>query len=291
MPLFPKLTAPALILAATATGARADVPQVMTDIPPVQSLVAEVMGDLGTPDLLVQPGAEAHDLQLKPSQVATLSGADLMIWIGPEMTPWLPRVLEANFAGQSLTLLAAPGAHQQPFADGSGTDPHAFLDPDNAQAWLTVIAAALSAADPDHAASYKANAESARADLARVDAGIAQRLSAVTARPLVVGHDAFGYFAAHYGLTIAGAIAAGDEADPGAAHLSDLTTTIRSAKVRCIFPEAGHNPGEAETLAEATGARVGPALDPEAQLLTPGPALYTALLTGLADGILSCAGG
>jgi len=59
--------------------ALADVPRVMTDIAPIHSLTAQVMGDLGTPDLLLPPGADPHDFALRPSDAAALGNADIVI--------------------------------------------------------------------------------------------------------------------------------------------------------------------------------------------------------------------
>ena len=92
----------------------AEVPQVVTDTPVVQSLVTTVMGDLSEPMLLLDRGADAHDFQLRPSQVRALAGADLVIWIGPEMTPWLNRALQTGHDGQVIPLLATPGTRLAP---------------------------------------------------------------------------------------------------------------------------------------------------------------------------------
>jgi len=92
--------------------AMAEVPRVVTDIPPVHALVAQVMGDLGQPGLLVDQGGDAHHMSLRPSHARALQQADLVVWLGPEMTPWMVDVL--NGAGQGvdrLGLLAAAGTH------------------------------------------------------------------------------------------------------------------------------------------------------------------------------------
>ena len=81
-----------LLASLAATQALAEVPKVLTDFAPVQSLVAQVMGDLGAPATLLPRGNDVHDFQLRPSQAADLAGADLLIWIGPQMTPCLARV-------------------------------------------------------------------------------------------------------------------------------------------------------------------------------------------------------
>jgi zinc transport system substrate-binding protein len=325
-------------LAVTAP-ALAEVPRVMTDIPPVQSLAAQVMGDLGTPGVLLEVGANAHDFQLRPSQVSDLAEAGLVIWVGPEMTPWLDRTMDGlSDSGARLGLLAAEGTVTRAFGQAAdkdhaheghdhaqeaetahsvgehdpaeaghdhgaedhpdagaahdhahdGTDPHAWLDPGNAQVWLAAIAAELSRLDPQNAAVYAANAKAAADAVAAQDADIAARLKPVADRPFVVFHDAYGYFADHYGLTVAGAIALGDAASPGAAHLKALQAGLADGGALCIFPEANHDPKLVEVMAEGTGVKVGGALDPEGSSLEPGPGLYSGLLEGLAQTLIAC---
>lgn len=67
----------------------AEVPQVVTDIPPVHSLVASVMQGVGTPTLLLPPGGSAHGHQMRPSEAAAMSAADLVVWVGEELSPWI----------------------------------------------------------------------------------------------------------------------------------------------------------------------------------------------------------
>ena len=72
-----------------ASPALAEVPQVVTDIPPVHSLVASVMQGVGTPTLLLPPGGSAHGHQMRPSEAAAMSAADLVVWVGEELSPWI----------------------------------------------------------------------------------------------------------------------------------------------------------------------------------------------------------
>ncbi len=169
----------------------------------------------------------------------------------------------------------------------TGLDPHAWLDPENAQLWLTAVARELGHLDPENAATYAANAEAARAALAELDRETAARLDEARNQPFYVFHDAYGYFAGHYGLTVQGSVSAGDAAAPGAAHLADLRAEMAGTP-RCIFPEAQHDAKLARQIAQETGAKAGPALDPSGSTLEPGPQLYANLIRGLADGILSC---
>ena len=81
------------IASIAATAVTAEVPRVVTDFAPAQGLVAMVMGDLGSPETLLEQGANAHDFQLRPSQAAALADADLVVWMGPDMSPGLDRSL------------------------------------------------------------------------------------------------------------------------------------------------------------------------------------------------------
>lgn len=278
----------------------AEVPAVVTDIAPVQSLVAMVMGDLGTPVLLLDKGADPHDFQLRPSQARAVAGAGLVVWIGPAMSPWLERALDGTgTAGAELALLTAPGTRTRIFGEtgeahvhagaehpGKALDPHAWLDPRNAETWAGLIAAELIRLDPANAATYATNADAARAGIESLDRDIIARLVPVKDRPFVVFHDAFGYFAAHYRLSLAGAISSGDAASPGAARLRDLTAT--AAGTVCIFPEVNHDADLSSQMAATSGARLGAAMDPEGTSLTPGPELYATLMTRLADALTGC---
>lgn len=300
-----------MLLASTALPALAEVPTVVTDIPPVHSLVAQVMGDLGAPVLLLGKGADEHDFQLRPSQAGDVAGAGLVVWIGPELTPWLETALQNRPEGAAaLALLDAPGTVRQGYADAgehdhdsaaeedhtdgdehSGEDPHAWLDPGNAKVWLGLIAAELSRLDPDNAATYAANADAAGLGIDALDGEVAAILAPVKGKPLVTFHDAFGYFAGHYGLTIAGSIALGDASSPGAQRLTELRATLEAGEVLCILPEVQHDPALVTQMAEGTGAKIGGALDPVGSALEPGAGTYAALLKGMAETIADCTGG
>ncbi|MCU0828719.1 MAG: zinc ABC transporter substrate-binding protein [Tabrizicola sp.] len=319
-----------ITLAFASTPALAEVPSVVTDIPPVHGLVAQVMGDLGAPELLLTKGADEHDFQLRPSQAGSVADADLVVWIGPELTPWLDSALDARPEGAAaLGLLDAKGTFTQSYGETGhdhgdhateahddhghedhaeeahdhshedhaeeghdhahdGVDPHAWLDPANGKLWLGLIAAELGRLDPDNAATYAANAEAAAKGIDALDAEVAAILEPVQGKPVVTFHDAYGYFAGHYGLTMAGSIALGDAASPGAQRLSELRGTMEEGGVLCIFPEAQHDPALVTQMAEGTGVKVGGVLDPVGSTLEPGPGAYAALLTGLARTFADC---
>ncbi len=321
-----------LLFASVALPAMAEVPKVVTDLPPVHALVSQVMAGVGTPELLLDKGGNAHSFQMRPSQASVLAEADLVVWIGPEMTPWLDRALESLASGSAhLDLIHSPGtllrqigetakhgdeaghddhaghAHDAEHDDHAasdaatdhdhdheaehmhtGTDPHAWLDPANAENWLGVIAAELARLDPANAATYQANATAAQAEVKALDAELAATLAPVKGKTFAVYHKAYGYFTDHYGLMPALSVAASDATAPGAAHLAELREQVAAAGTICLFPEAQHDPRVLEQIAAETGARIGAPLDPEGSLTEPGPEAYALLMRGLAHSLADC---
>lgn len=276
-----------VLLLALTSPAMADVPQVQTDVPPVAALVAQVMGDLGAPGVLLDKGGDEHDMQLRPSQMRALTKAQLLVWVGPELTPGLDTARQSAPDLQSLALFDDPATLRKTYADG-GTNPHAWLDPDNASLWLGLIAQRLSTLDPANAPTYKANAAMAQTQIAALDAALGQRLAPLS-QTFVTYHDAYGYFTDHYHLSFAGGLAAGDAAPPGAARLSALRARVEHGQIACAFPEAQHDPALISNLAEGTALFIGPPLDPVGSTLDPDAHAYTALMTALTQSLLTCA--
>lgn len=114
-----------LMAALLSTAAMAEVPQVATDIAPVHSLVAQVMGDLGEPALIVRPGASPHGYSMRPSEAAALEGADLVVWIGEGLTPWLEGPVETLGEGAAvLELMSVEGTILHDYREGASFGAH-----------------------------------------------------------------------------------------------------------------------------------------------------------------------
>ena len=291
-----------LSLALLATPALAEVPTIVADTPVTASLVQQVLGDLGQPVLLLDKGANPHDFQLRPSQARALQDADLLIWVGPELTPWLDRAATQIAPQKQLSLLPASPVkrsydaaaahdhddHSAEDHDHASLDPHAWLDPQNGAAWLDAIAARLAEADPDHAATYRANAEAAQTALSDRDAALTQLLAPAKGKPFVTFHDAYGYFTDHYGLTPAIAVTLGDATAPSAARIREVQDQITATGAVCAFPEATQPTRLIEDLTAGTNLRIGEALSPEGAELDIDAGLYGALLDQMGQRIAAC---
>ncbi|MDA9952777.1 zinc ABC transporter substrate-binding protein [Planktomarina sp.] len=112
--------------------AYADTPQVAVDIAPVHSLVARVMDGVGTPDLIIQPGASPHEYSLRPSEAAALQNANLVFWIGPDLTPWLTDTIKTLAPDAAVTaLMEEDGTIKLEFREGALFEAHAHEDDDD----------------------------------------------------------------------------------------------------------------------------------------------------------------
>ena len=120
---FPLVAAFASLAALPAAAA----PEVVTDIPPVQSLAARVMQGVGEPASILPPGATPHGYSMRPSEAARLEAADIVFWVGEGLTPWLEDAIESLAADAvSVELMEAPGVALLEF----GEEGHADHDDD-----------------------------------------------------------------------------------------------------------------------------------------------------------------
>jgi len=272
--------------------AMADVPQVITDIAPIQSLTAQVMGGLGTPDMLLQPGADPHDFALSPDQAERLGKADLVIWVGEALVPWLKEPLQ-TLAPQAplFSLLEVDGWDALEIRDGDvgDIDPHGWMDPVVAQTWVGAIAEALSNADPDNAAAYAANAQTTIAGLKALEANLAARLQGMSDRAYVLPHDGYRYFETRFGLTAQAAISGIDARTPGPAQIASLRDQMSEQSVVCVFSDAEIGDSWAKVITEGTDAKT-VTIDGVGVGLEAGPRLYEELMERLAGQFVECLG-
>ena len=283
------------------------VPNVAVDILPVASLVSQVMGDLGQPRLIVPAGVSPHDYAMRPSEARTLQNADIVFWVGRDLTVGLARSIKALATNAvSVSLIDVPGITLLPFRHGAtfeahdheahddeahdrngGTDPHVWLDPENAQVWLEVIAAELAKLDPDNASSYLHRARVGRNRLKELTRHLSAQLAPIRGRPFVVFHDAYQYFEHRFDIRAVGSIVLSEAYDPGPARIVEIRDAVLKLEVNCVFAEPQFEPKLIATVIEGTDARSG-TLDPLGTSLQAGPDLYSQLLRNLVRDLEDC---
>ncbi|HEX6696675.1 MAG TPA: zinc ABC transporter substrate-binding protein [Solirubrobacteraceae bacterium] len=221
-----------------------------------------VGGDRAEVVQILKPNTDPHDYEPRPSDVVETGDADVVLLNGDELDHWMGQVIEAAGGDPAIVDLGArepvklAGRSEGP--EASRYDPHWWHDPRNAEAAVVAIRDALTKANPGARAAYARNAGAYLAKLRALDHGIAACIGTVppTARKLVTDHDAFGYFARRYRITVVGAVipSQSTQAQPSAGDVADLTRLIRREGVKAVFPESSINPKLADAIASQTGA-------------------------------------
>ncbi|TQN47388.1 zinc transport system substrate-binding protein [Humibacillus xanthopallidus] len=247
---------------------------VVTSFYPLQFATEQITGSALPVTSLTKPGAEPHDLELAPQDVAGLTKARLVIYadgfqpaVDDAMAQVDPsRVLDIADAA-SLTLPASQDGHDHSgesaaaHAEHSADDPHFWLDPQRYAAVAKAIGARLAKDDPAKAATYAANTDAFVAKLTALDGEFAKGLASCRSKVLVTSHAAFGYLAKRYGLEQHGISGISPDAEPSAAALQEISDLVRNEGVTTIFQETLVEPKFAQTVATSTGAKLG-TLDP-----------------------------
>lgn len=293
----------------------------LTSIKPLQLIAAAVQDGVGSPEVLLPPGASPHHYALRPSDVRRVRDVTLLYWIGPDLESFLPRVL-AGRSQPSVAVQDLPGMHLRHFGDShaedddhdqapdehdehgqevadehehdqahrpGALDAHLWLLPANARVIATRMAADLSTADPANAARYQVNLGAFGARLEALDQRLQTRLGGLAGKPYFVFHEAYDYFEAAYGLKHAGVFSVASEVQPGARHVAAMRTRLQQAGPACVFSEPPLRPRLAETLTAGLPVTL-------AELDTMGASLavdgngYEALLDNLANGLVECLG-
>ncbi len=268
-PRAPALAAAALAATAfvavgcgSATTARDGQIEVVATTTQIGDFVREVGGDAVAVDQILQPNTDPHSYEPRPSDVAGAAEAKLVFASGDGLDEWIGQVVSDSGSDARVVDLGASVPERLPGepsgAEASRYDPHWWHDPRNAEAAVGEIERRLAAADPSRRRLFERNAGAYLAKLRALDADIARCMASVppARRKLVTDHDAFGYFAARYGIDVVGAVipSQATQAQPSAKDLSALAELIERERVRAIFPESSLSPKVAEAIASQTGA-------------------------------------
>ena len=279
LPLLPVLVVPLLAACGGDGAAAASGTQVVVGAYPLQLVAERVGGEHVAVTNLTPPGAEPHDLELTPQDVARVSEADLVLTL-PGLQPALDDAAAAEAPDATLDLTDAGrvdlvGSEEHGGEDArdeeehsaddghdhGGVDPHFWLDPTRLADAADAVAGRLGEVDPEHAADFTAGAADLRADLEQLDADLAAGLETCDSRDLVTNHAAFGYLADRYDLHQVGISGLSPDTEPNPGTLAEISTYVRDHDVTTVFTETLVAPDTAEAVAAETGASTA-VLDP-----------------------------
>ena len=251
---------------------------VVTAFYPLQFLSQRITGDPGAVVNLTKPGAEPHDVELNPRQVAQVADARLAVYLHG-FQPAVDAAVGQEAKGRSFDVTTV--IDLIPLADSKSPDPHVWLDPVRFAAIGDALAARLGRDDPAHAADYTARGAALHAELDQLNDEYARSLATCQRRELVTSHSAFGYLAARYGLTQVGITGISPEAEPSPRRLAQVAADARDTGTTTIFFETLVSPKVADTIAREVGARTA-VLDPLEGLTDPSADYFTVMRANLA---------
>jgi len=224
----------------------------------LSDLVKNVGGDRVDARTLVGPNGDAHVYQPSPSDAKTLADAKVVFVNGLGFEGWMERLIKAS-GSKAPVVTATKGVKPRKSDDVGGADPHAWQSVANAKIYVANIRDGLSAADPAGKASYEARAAAYLAQLDALDAEVKAAIDRIPAdrRRIITTHDAFGYFAAAYGVSFIAPQGVSTESEVSAKDVAKIITQIRKQRIPAVFLENVTDDRLLKRIGAESGARIG----------------------------------
>jgi zinc/manganese transport system substrate-binding protein len=239
------------------------------------SILADFVKNVGGDEVnvasLVGPNGDVHVYTPAPSDAKKNAEAKLLFINGLGLEGWLPRLVQSA-GSKSMIVTASKGV--APLQLGSAADPHAWQSVPNVRIYVANIRDALSSADPADDAVYRANANRYLKELDALDAEVRAAISKIPPehRKLITTHNAFGYFAAAYGIAFLAPVGVSTETEPSARDIAALIRQIKAEKIPAVFLENLSDERLIRRIAAETGAKVGGTLYSDSLTDEKGPA-------------------
>jgi manganese/iron transport system substrate-binding protein len=248
--------------------------KVVTTFTVLQDIAQNVAGDKATVVSITKPGAEIHDYQPTPLDIVKAQDADLVLWNGFNLERWFEKFLQNVEDVPSVVLtdgIAPMGIKEGPYS--GKPNPHAWMSPNNALAYVENIRKALAKHDPANAETYNRNAEAYAAKIKALDEPLRKRLAVIPPgqRWLVTSEGAFSYLARDYDLREAylWPINADEQGTPQ--QVRKVIDLVRENGIPVVFSESTISDRAAKQVAKETGARYGGVLYVDSLSAADGP--------------------
>jgi zinc/manganese transport system substrate-binding protein len=224
------------------------------------SILGDFAGNVGGDRVgvttLVGPNGDVHVYTPAPADAKKIADAKLVVINGLGLEGWMPRLVQS--AGSKAAVVTATNGIT-PRKLGSEADPHAWQSVANVRIYVANIRDALVAADPTDAQVFRANAERYLAKLDALDREVRAAIAQIplARRKVISTHEAFGYFAAAYGIEFIAPEGVSTESEASARDIASIITQVKSSKIPAVFLENISDPRLMRRIATETGARIG----------------------------------
>ncbi|MBX2862630.1 MAG: zinc ABC transporter substrate-binding protein [Leptolyngbyaceae cyanobacterium MAG.088] len=225
-------------------------------------LTAQIVADAAQLNCLIPSDQDPHTYQAKPSDRKAIDTADLVFYAGLNFEPAIIDMATASESEAPKIALHDEAVQQLIEVDEDGEvspDPHIWHDIENGLEMVSLIRDNLVAVDPDNADAYTQNAEQLTDELQQLDAWIPEQIATIpeSQRRLITTHDAMGYYAQAYGLTVEGTLLGmSTEEQPTATQVNILAKSIRDKAIPTIFAELTADDRVLKTVAGEAGVSI-----------------------------------
>src|SRR5690349_6856266 len=227
-------------------------PSVVAAFYPLAFVAQRIGGSAVAVTNLTPPGAEPHDLELRPSDILAIRSADLLLYLNG-LQPAVDEAAKALDASQKLDALSLISLRH--LGDGSA-DPHFWLDPTLLAKVSADIEQRLEKIAPASTGLFQHNLTQLDAQLAELDRDFRSGLAHCARHEFFTGHAAFGYMATRYGVRQIGISGLNPEAEPSPKQLTQIIQLARRLHPIVIYTETLVTSRSVDAVARAVGAKV-----------------------------------
>ncbi|MEA2497247.1 MAG: hypothetical protein QOJ29_5158 [Thermoleophilaceae bacterium] len=258
LPAWPTLAAAALLLGGCGGNGGDSRPVVVATTTQLADFARTVGGNAVDVHQILRPNTDPHEYEPRPADIQATANAKVVFASGDDLDSWIGKVVDQSGARAKVVVVGDAARTQLPGSSGEKVDPHWWHDPHNAEAAVERIRAELDAAVPKAREAFDQRAAAYVRRIDVLDSRIARCFATIptSQRKLVTSHDAFGYFAHRYGISVVGAIVPSQAAEgqPSAGAVAKLVDQVKREHVRAVFFESGAASKLAKAVAAQTGA-------------------------------------
>lgn len=280
--------------------------KIISSVKPIAFITEAIASGVVDTDVLLPDGASPHTYSLKPSDLAKIKSADLVIWIGEDMEVFMPAVLKSVDEEKQIELITIPEINkllhtdneEHKHEDGDSNthdhghhhgdyDQHIWLSPEIAKVIAQSIHDKLITKYPTKKDLIDENLSKFILKITETEQNIAKKLINVQNKGYFVFHDAYGYFESQFGLKHLGSFTINPAVQPGVQKIYAVQKELKEHQAICIFREPQFNPAVIDKLVSGTDIRVGE-LDPLGIGITVSKEAYSQFLLNITQQLLDC---
>lgn len=301
---FLKILSPLLIINGFILNANANI---ISSVKPIAFITQAISDGVTNTDILLPDGTSPHTYSLKPSDLAKIKTAELIIWVGEDLETFMPTVLKNIDKNKQIELMDIPtiksllrtstNNHDQQKThthnndsnhDHHGEyDEHIWLSPKIANEIAQAVHDKLISIYPDKKDIFDENLNEFTVKLAETEQNIAKKLINVQNSGYFVFHDAYGYFESQFGLKNLGSFTINPAVQPGVQTVYAIKRELKEHQAVCVFREPQFSPAVIEKIVNGTDVRIGE-LNPLGTDITLSKNAYSQFLLKLTQQLLDC---